>query len=320
MNHIVLIGAGALGGRHLQSLTSLGESTQVTVVDPSQASLETAKLRVAEVTSDAKPSAQVEYVEHIEQVPTNVDLAIIATSSAPRLKVLKGLLSVASVQSIVFEKVLFQSLSDYEEALVLLDTNGVQAWVNCPRRMFEAYSTLKLHLDSSSPMTMCVTGGGWGLACNAIHFIDIFAFLTNSHVESIDTSNLESSIFPCKRDGYIEVFGTLNVQYSSGHKLELGCSHGNEGLEIKVADKHSAYEINEAAGSVYKNGTKCDFDMTVRYQSELSQAFATQILCHNTSQLPSFEESAVLHKKFISALLSFYNTHENNNVNHLPIT
>ncbi|NJM62856.1 MAG: alpha/beta hydrolase [Oscillatoriales cyanobacterium RU_3_3] len=54
---------------------------------------------------------------------------------------------------------------------------GVKTWVNCPRRMQPAYHKLRQDLHGHSPITMRVVGGGWGLACNGIHFLDLAAFL-----------------------------------------------------------------------------------------------------------------------------------------------
>tara|TARA_R110001599_G_scaffold326067_1_gene538486 strand:- start:11524 stop:12486 length:963 start_codon:yes stop_codon:yes gene_type:complete len=320
MTHIVLIGAGALGGRHLQSLISLGENVRVTVVDPSSDSLDMARTRVSEVISSVESVAEISFVEGLDCVPDMIDLAVIATGSAPRLNVLKSLLKVAKVKYVVLEKVLFQSLSDYDEASELLSDNGVQAWVNCPRRMFDAYSTLKLRLNNAQPILMEVIGGSWGLACNSIHFIDIFAFLTNSSILRVDTSNLEQSIFTSKRDGYIEFFGSLNVFFSSGHQLKLLCEHGNEAIQIKISDSHISYLINETDGTIYANDLKCDFDLRVRYQSELTQVFSEQILCFGHAKITSFHESLALHRPFIRALLDFYNECQNSSNTVLPIT
>ena len=79
------------------------------------------------------------YLQLIEQLPTELDLVVIATSSKPRLTILKSLLAKVKVTNIILEKFLFTGLTDYDEAEQLLQINHVNVWVNCPRRLFDFY-------------------------------------------------------------------------------------------------------------------------------------------------------------------------------------
>ena len=212
---VVLIGAGELGSRHLQSLIRIGPAIKITVLEPSEDAILIAKDRISEVAEMTEFVANVEFIQTLEQLPTSIELAVIATGAAPRMDTIRGLLAHSKVKYMLLEKVLFQNLDEYEEAAVLLETLGVRAWVNCPRRMYDGYGALKLHLDVKKPIEMHVKGGEWGLACNAIHYIDIFAFLTNSSIRSVDVENLESTIYPSKRLGYVEFFGSMSILFEN---------------------------------------------------------------------------------------------------------
>lgn len=320
MKKIVLIGAGELGSRHLQSLINLGDKVRITVLEPNQSSIDTAKLRSDEVSSKLLSPSEVSFVNNVKDLPQSIDLVIIATSAAPRLHIIESLLKHAEVQYLVLEKVLFQSVVDYQKARALLEQAGTKTWVNCPRRMFTGYGQLKLLLNKHAPIKMIVTGGNWGLACNAIHFIDIFAFLTADTVISVSSDMLEKQIYPSKRSGYIEVFGTLNIKFKSGHFLVLKCVEESGPIEIEIVDIENHFSINESNGQIKQNDELIDVSVGLKYQSQLSETLAKSILCYGHAEITTLAESSELHIPYIEALLKFYNKVENTNITVLPIT
>ncbi|MDA9043202.1 Gfo/Idh/MocA family oxidoreductase [Pseudomonadales bacterium] len=317
---IVLIGAGELGSRHLQSLVRIGPATKITVLELSEDAVLLARERMSEIAEISDFVAKVEFVKALEQLPASIDLAVIATGAAPRMDILRRLLVHSRVKYMLLEKVLFQNLDEYEEASVLLENLGIEAWVNCPRRMFNGYGALKLQLDLKQPIEMRVKGGEWGLACNAIHYIDIFAFLTGSCVQSVDVENLESTIYPSKRSGYVEFFGSMSVQFENGHKLVLDCSHDQTACLISIVDSEGLYDIDESSGMVLKNAQKTNITIISINQSDLTQVFAEQVLAFGRSNLTTYTESSALHQPFISSLLSFYNEKNKIQITSLPIT
>mgnify|MGYP000390591429 CR=1 FL=1 len=320
MINIALIGAGELGSRHLQSLVTMGPVANITVVEPSTDSVNIAKVRVEEVKSENNTTSEVSFVDDISKLPASIDFAVVATGAAPRLAIIKSLLKHAKVRFMVLEKVLFQSLSDFDEAAELIKAAGTKVWVNCPRRMFTAYADLKLMLQQGMPVTMKVAGGDWGLACNAVHFIDVLAFMTESTVKNVDVSNLEDKVYSSRRDGCIEVFGTLCITYENGHSLSLECSHGDTPLSIELNNDGKLFDINETSGDITINGQLSTIKMVPRYQSQLTREVAEQAISFGHADITTFPESCELHKPFISALLAFYNQNQQLDASILPIT
>lgn len=320
MKNIVLIGAGELGSRHLQSLINLGNRARITVLEPTQSSIDVAKIRAQEISSVLSNSADVDFVKNMTDLPESIDLCIIATGAAPRLGIIKSLLQHATVKYLVLEKVLFQSVIEYQTASELLEQAGTQTWVNCPRRMFAGYSELKFLLNAHAPIKMTVSGGGWGLACNAIHFIDIFAFLTDDKVVSVSNELLEPQISPSKRAGYIEIFGILTIKFASGHSLVLECLDTSASINIEIFDIENHFSINESNGEIKKNNNLIDTSVGLKYQSQLSEIVAKQLLCYGHAEITSLAESSQLHIPYIESLLTFYNKMSNSNITVLPIT
>ena len=86
MINIALIGSGELGSRHVQSLVGV-ENAHLTIVEPSESAVEITRQRIENI----EQFAEVCFVSAINSLPEKIDFAIIATSAAPRLSILKKL-------------------------------------------------------------------------------------------------------------------------------------------------------------------------------------------------------------------------------------
>jgi predicted dehydrogenase len=205
--HIVLIGVGAIGFRHLQSLLNVRLPLRVSVVEIS-ADIRAAAEKALSLDG-ASPLFRVQWLPSLDALPAGarVDLAIVATTSFPRRSVVERLLAGFDVKALLLEKVLFPTVADHAAVAALTRAQGVDAFVNVGRRHPWIAA---LRDQAKSPVRMAVTGTAWGLACNAVHLIDAFAFLNGAFDGiSVDGAGLRPGFEPAKRDGYIELFGTL---------------------------------------------------------------------------------------------------------------
>jgi len=317
MINIALIGSGELGSRHLQSLSRM-DNAIITVVEPSPISVEMSRKRILDLNFNEQ--SHVYFVDEIKELPREIDFVVIATGAEPRLSIIRDLLKHATVKYLLLEKILFQSIEDYAEAKKIFESENIKVWVNCPRRMFDFYSFLKLKLNKENSMVMEVTGGDWGLACNSIHFIDIFSFLTDAKVINVISDQLEKKIYPSKRQGYIEFFGVLHVTFDNGHLLKLDCVREKLPMNISLSTIDGTYTINEANGNIFYNDENANIEVLVKYQSELTHLVAEEILAFGQSKLTGFDEACEQHIPLIKELLSFYNESENLKTSLLPIT
>lgn len=309
--HIVIIGAGQLGSRHLQALALSEVDTRLSVVDPAFQALAVAKARFEQM----KVSNQVKGIGYhikLNQVAGKIDLCIIATSANHRLGALKELVAYHKVAYILFEKVLFQSVSELKSADALLRQHRIPAWVNCPRRMFPTYQWLKQTFAGQQNLVMEVKGNDWGLACNAIHFIDLWASLGAACTYQLDLAGLSSEVLQSKRPGYMEIQGRLGGQDNQGNRFTLACEVLGRPPDVNVCVETDGYvfEINETQG----NGTILDkssgqsqvVDYQMVYQSGLTQKVAVALLQHGRCELTSFTDSMGLHTPFLSELAKYF--------------
>ena len=324
MKNIVIIGSGQIGSRHLQGLAKINEDLDITVIDPSIESLSIASERYLQVEELNAGSS----VSFKQEIPTfkKLDLAIIATSSNIRKKVIKRLLEISSPNYFIIEKVAFQNLKDFVEIINIFKEKGIISWVNCPNRAFESYKNLKESLDYEGPLKMHVSGGNWGLASNAIHYLDLFSFF----VESIDLEVIESSIddiiYPSKREGFLELGGTFIIKSRKNDLLTIeDIKSSNKPVTITISTQNHRIIINELLGEsqikTKKNSwrnLKSAFELT--NQSTLTTDIVLKIFKEETSDLIDLEESYRLHKLIIPLFLDKINKISNTVIEDCPIT
>ena len=200
--NICIIGLGQIGSRHFQALLNCDFYVNILCVDLNDDSISKAKSLIPKKLS--KYIKSVNYFNAIESLPKEIDLAILATSADIRIKVLHSLLNYSKTENIIFEKILFQNSSNFDEASAILRKAGTKSWVNCPRRSWPVYKELKDYIHGKEKVSLNLYGGKWGLACNSIHFIDLFEWLTESKVKKINSSALDPDICENKREGFFE--------------------------------------------------------------------------------------------------------------------
>src|SRR5436190_18734178 len=110
MKNIAIIGAGQLGSRHLQALAFVNEPISIQVIDRSADALNIAENRFNENRKTFH--GQISYHTDISNLVKNIDVAIIATGSSGRKKIIEQLLSHSSVRYLILEKFLFTKESD----------------------------------------------------------------------------------------------------------------------------------------------------------------------------------------------------------------
>jgi hypothetical protein len=316
---IAIIGLGEIGSRHLQALIKCNFPVNIHCLDPSSQSIETAKLRA---DSSLIENSSVNYHQSFQGFPQSLDLAVIATSAKIRLQVFKSLVGTCKVSNILFEKVLFQKLLEYEEASSILELNEIRSWVNCSRRIWPIYKEVKNLLKEKKNISFRLTGGLWGMGCNSIHFIDIFEWLTESKLSRIDIKGLDSKIILSKRQGFQEFTGILELLFNNDNKLFLESKPKEIPSLIEISAQDLSIKIDESSGiliSKKENKTETK-NFSTPFQSDLSNLIASDILIKNKTILPSFSESARQHILMLTAFQRHIEDILGKKIDYCPIT
>lgn len=302
---IAIIGAGQIGSRHLQACALL-QNAAIYIVDPDNSSLETARQRFEEIKSASK--VEINYCKDILDLPSNIDVCIVATNSVVRRAVIESVISHCKVRYFILEKILFQRIEDYAIISDLFIAHQIKAWVNCPRRIFDVYDHIKNSIDG--PISMFVSGNEWGLASNGIHFIDLFQFLCNSSDPyTIHCEALNNNVYESKRSGFDEYKGTISIQ-SGENALQISCFDGDFKLpSVVIYSQHKNWLIVESSPSYFVDlsDTKSELNrqyFDIPFQSKLTNQLIEQIMQTGSCGLATYEESMSIHIPFISSLMA----------------
>ncbi len=305
--HIAIVGAGQLGSRHLQALKKINCNIDLSVVEPDSSATETAKLRFDEMPFSPFIK-KVKWVKEIQQIQEFVDVAIIATNADIRRNLVEQFIKSPGVGNLILEKVVFQSIVDFESIIKQLDRGNIKAWVNCTRRMYPIYQKIKAAIEYDDIIYFHINGRNWGLGCNCIHYLDLFAFITGNSNITLDGSGLDKELYDSKRNGFIELGGYLIGQSSRGdfislvdYKTEIGIS-----FSLNIVGKNFEYFINEMDGVLIHSSKKNHWEVKkdlfkVPFQSELTHLAVQDILEKGICSLTTLKESSLIHRPMLDA-------------------
>ena len=325
MKTIFIIGAGQLGSRHLQALKFVKDVLDVYVVDPSAESLKIAKERYDSL--EVIDNNNVTYVLSLSDISIrpNIDLAILATSSNIRFFVTVELLKRFTVNTIVFEKILFQKKAHYFTISALLENNNVRAYVNCPMRMMSFYKDVKA-LFSGTRFKYFVSGGEFGLVTNLVHFLDHISFLNGSSEYKPDVTLLDKELIKSKRDGFYELNGTFQVNFSNGTQGLFDCnSTGRAPIIVQAFNSKVHFISMESESRVLISKAQEDWrweeiTFNVPFQSHMTTELVESLSDNKTCLLPTYEESIKTHLPYLDSLLDFVNDFSGSKFDYYPFT
>ena len=189
--NICVIGVGNIGMRYVQGISKSFPDAQLFLVDAPTRLHELEKMDLGDAN----------LLTSLEGIPEPLDLCVVSTSCQPRLDIYKRCLELQP-RYIILEKYLFKSRQEFEECLSL---PRVPTFVN--QWMYGSGTFDCLFTEPVS--TVELTGSDWGLACNAVHWIDVFKRHMNIEHLAVGSGTAVTAVFPSKRAGYEEIYGEL---------------------------------------------------------------------------------------------------------------
>ena len=320
MNKVVaLLGAGQLGSRYLQGLAAVTQyALRIWVCDPRGEARERAWVRWCEVGGE-ETGHEVRFVDQVEDLPREIDLAIVATTADLRPGVVEALAGRARVRYWILEKVLAQSLEDLERLRAAV-AGSEGCWVNTPRRLMRWHRELKRRVEEAPSLRVERSGLQWGLLCNAIHFLDLVAWMTGEEVVTVRRGDAGLRWVEAKRPGFLEAEGELEIRFSGETVLSLSVDPEAAGGTLTLVGGDEVYRLDEAQGKGW-SPLNNPLDGQLELQSQLTAPLVERLLAHGTCDLPTFEESAPLHEQFLKGVLHEWNLdHPHSPATSLPIT
>jgi hypothetical protein len=317
-SNIAIIGAGQLGSRHLQGLKKAHIPMNIYVLDASTESLGICEQRYKEIPENDR-IGKIVFTTQWDEIPAPIDIAIVATGSKPRCTIIHELVEKHQCRTLILEKFLFPKMCDYDDISGLFQKNNVQAWVNCSRRYFACYQKLREILVEDGPLTFILEGKNWGLCCNSIHQIDLFAYLSGAKQISFDCSGIDPTLYESKRSGYIEMTGTIKGVADNGSIFQISSfAEFDSPGKLSIKSQHHSIDIFEGLNKMIIDGMEEAMNMS--YQSDLTGKYVVELISAHSLPLASYEESANLHQQILPHFLNLYNQLNGTNSDLCPIT
>lgn len=301
VKQVLLCGCGNIGFRHLQAMSTMETSVHITIVEPFLASHE----RISDFISSQETIEKKSYslVAELPSSRQTFDLAVIATNADTRQAAFEDIIKQHNINVVIFEKILFQSVQAINTVQAALEAHKIRGFVNCGRRGFDSYHALSGELPKNQPTHVTVTGGAFGLASNAVHFLDLIEFLNTSSLKTVDLSELQPNAVESKRAGFYEIFGTLQATLENGAALSVTCEDFDTmNINILVQNGETSYEINEMNGTMTRNGHVSPFE--IKYVSGMPHLY-DQALEHGDPGLTPYVESANQHRLYLLAMCKY---------------
>ncbi len=314
---VLVAGAGQLGSRYVQGLSKCALPLSIHVVDVSPESLLVAEQRWNEVAIVGF-GHEISFHDSFDEIPGRIEVAIVATTAGVRPSVVEKIADRSVVRYWVLEKVLAQSEAGLEK--IIAHVSGCAgAWVNTPRRMMPWHKQIKLELGLKQPMVLRFNGGAWGLACNAVHLLDLLAWWSGEALEEVGTEALQSHWVGSKRPGFFEIFGMLEATFTCGTKAFLTAELDAQNEYLELTDGDLTWLINEGEGVASRSDGKV-VTGDIRYQSQMSAELVESILERGSCDLPTLDESVELHRFFLRRMLEHWRLCADSDAVDVPIT
>ena len=271
---ICVVGVGNIGMRYVQGISKTFPDTELVLIDCDARLKELAQLDLGNVL----------LLPSLDDIEVPIDLFVVSTSCESRLSIYKQCLAL-NPKYIILEKYLFKSREEYEECLSL---SRVPTFVN---QWMYGSKTFDCLFENEA-QSVELRGSGWGLACNSVHWIDVFKRHMNITHLQVGSGTVISEIFPSKRAGYEEIFGELVFEDRDSDKsfklVDMPDDSLSDMLKIKVDDKVYTFDYSKImdGGDVLSH---------FPYFSELIGGIVVEILEHGSCHLPLLEESISQH-------------------------
>lgn len=300
-SNVLIAGVGQIGSRYLQGLSRYTKPLSIWVYDISLDSLERARQRWEECERQPHP---VVYIKDLVDMPAKIDTVFVTTNSDVRLSIVENIAQIASVRYWILEKVLARRVCDLYD-LVGATSGAAGVWVNTPMHLWPLYRALRKHYPAERPVHARFTGM-YGLACNAIHYIDYVSRWNHARVTAVDTSALDGSWVPSKRAGFFESEGEIVVNFSDGSTLVISGSTKPERYCVEIRIDDDIWQVDEENGVARTSGGKIIAGSILR-QSELIAPLLDEILTSGSCDLPTLGLSVAQHEPLLKSLMAHWN-------------
>ncbi len=284
---ILIIGLGKIGLNHLKSAIKFKKKVKIYIFDKRN------------IKENILKNKNVNILKNLESQNT-YDLVIISTNSEERFALFLQLVKNNIVKNILFEKFVYFKKNQFEKTIKIIKKKKINAWVNCIRREISIFDKLKSKLPKKFELIFQYKN--WGMACNSIHFLDLFSFLSGYSKVNVSETNLDKKIYRSKRKSYMEFKGTIKFRVNNCSLLIEDRNIFNNKI-FKIVSKNKIFYFNKNENSLteknFKTNSLQKFKCEYPRVSLVSYKLINKILNDKKINLTSINESFYHHRILI---------------------
>lgn len=326
IRRIVIVGCGQMGSRHLQAIVKLGGQLNIQVVEHNPANQYLAQKRLQEVLTRGQP-VEIKWYKDIAELDSRPDLTIVATKAAGRVDILKELAMMGHSRFLI-EKMVCQSVEEYDDLLETFEGLKIKAWVNCTRPYFPVYEKAIEVMRNDGELIFNAMAGNLGLGCNSIHLLNLFLTMTGDPQDvHLDGRSLFPALLPNKRGKkLVEFAGNITAETSKQSFATISFHrHNNSQVLINAISKNWRLFVdegnNEALMASKRNQWQREaYEFKSRLSSELTTEVAQTIIKEDACKLPTVRDCYYIHKELFRIFNSHIQSITGKNVNLCPVT
>ncbi len=312
MTKILIIGLGRIGFYHFESLFKSKINLQLDCIDISKNRINKVKNYVEKSKNDKK----IRLLNSFEKIDKKYDFLIHATNADVRLKTLQKVLSISEIKFGILEKNLSGNLIELKK-FCDLNNKFKKCWVNTYRHESTIWKKFKKKVKIDN-ISLIEFRGVQGLACNAIHAIDLVSSWKKKIPLSIEITNFEKWYKSKKRIGFIDFNGEIEVIFPGNLRLLIRGHERYEDLKCHVHEKSKKWTVSEINGTFFCKNEK--IKAKLEYQSEMTSKLINKIIKYGNCDLPSLNWSIRCHNILLKALLKNWNICFKTSYKKIPIT
>jgi predicted dehydrogenase len=169
------------------------------------------------------------------------------------------------------------------------------------------HQKLRESLRGKGPFQVKAWGIEYGLLTNAIHYIDLLSYWSDSKVSSVICQFGFHDFYPSKRQGFVEAHGEIFTTFEDGSKLSLRCEKVNvnstisQGLTLEIKSNVGDWKVDEENG-IFIEPSGVITEGKIEFQSQMTGRIVTEILENGRSDLPTLNEVQTSHVLLLDAI------------------
>ena len=297
--NVLIFGCGSIGFRHLESLLKSKYNLNIYIIEKNSKTILNLK---TQIQFNKNKNINISFYKKIFNFKIPFYLAIIATNSKDRLESLKVLLKNNTVNYLILEKLLSPNLIELKKIKKFISKKKLNIYVNTPRKLMKVYVDIKQQIFKNDLISVDFSGSKWNFTSNAIHFIDLFTYLSDDKNLKKGSARILNKV-NSKRNGYSEFYASMYVYNNDGAVLHLSDNEKKSISLLTIKTKKYRFLVYEEFGLYFRISNKNNKDVKIckfkiEYQSTLTHRYFECLYKNMSLNLPTFEESYLQHLLF----------------------